>query len=96
MEKLAFTAISVVFIVFVPQIETKGLASLFEAGKASYLDNDWPACVTNFEAALKAYRSFRRINLSCKRQAAHRIFCNIIVSVRIIKFFEKEVLTQQI
>ena len=32
-----------------PQNGQKGLASLFEDGKTSYLENDWPACVTNFE-----------------------------------------------
>ena len=49
-------------------VATKSFSEWYELGRLSYLDNDWVHCVEGFEKALQAFKSYQKINLSCKKK----------------------------
>ena len=74
----------------------KSLADLFDVGKTSYLENDWQSCATNFETAIKAYKSYKNINTQCRRQCHEVPKKDLILAENFneeLLFFEKKVLS---
>ena len=59
------------------------------------LENDWQSCVTNFETAIKAYKSYIKINSQCRRQCQEVSKQDLILeenSSEELLFYEKKVL----
>ena len=63
-------ALLVAFILYFRSLSvaTKSFSEWYELGRLSYLDNDWVHCVEGFEKALQAFKSYQKINLSCKKK----------------------------